>query len=169
MADLVAADRAAGDEQVVDALGKHCPVGHLEIATGGRQDQNAVPVDELGEDADAVVEPALATDIIVGHVVNRVDLAGFTDADAHPKVANFGTLTTGRELGECSGGHHCLSPPLNLCDGQALDIGPVDVGKMDEVEIGQVALVRDCTPRAADRGQIGRDGTGFSGLFEWLA
>ena len=54
--DPVAARRAPGDQQIADPPWQQIAVGQLEVAAGGGQDQHPVTVDELGIDADGVVE-----------------------------------------------------------------------------------------------------------------
>ena len=68
--------------RLVIALRHERPVGHLEIATRRGQDQDPVAVDELGEDADRILEPALLADVLAGQVVERLDLPGVADPDA---------------------------------------------------------------------------------------
>ena len=57
---VVAADAASGDQQVADALGHQRPIGHVPVAAGRRQNQDAVAIDELGKDADRIIETAPA-------------------------------------------------------------------------------------------------------------
>jgi len=48
----------------------------VQVAPGRRQDEHAVPVDELGVDADRVTEARLAAHVLPGQVVDRIDLPG---------------------------------------------------------------------------------------------
>ena len=154
--DLVAADAAAGDQQIVDALGQQRAVGHVEIAPGGRQDQDAVAVDELGKDADGVVEPRLLAHVRAGEVVERVDLAGVANAQRHAEIAQLGVLAAGHEARQRLDRVDGLAPPSHLADGQVGRVGAVDFRHVHQVEIGQVALVRHRAPGAGDGVQIRR-------------
>src|SRR5580693_9130238 len=52
---VVAADAASGNQQVADALGHERTIRHMPVPARRRQDQDAVAVDEFGEDADRIV------------------------------------------------------------------------------------------------------------------
>jgi hypothetical protein len=50
--DPVSGHAAPGDQQGLDVLRNEDPVARLKVAAGRGQDQDAIAVDELGEDAD---------------------------------------------------------------------------------------------------------------------
>ena len=160
MGDLVAADAAPGDQQIADALGHQRAVGHVPVAAGGRQDQDAVAVDELGKDADGVVEARLLAHVVAGQVVERVDLAGVADAQRHAEVAQLGVLAAGHEAAQRLDRIDRLAPAAHLADGQVVGIGAVDLRHVHQVQVGQVALVGDRAPGAGDGVQVRRDDAG---------
>ena len=98
MAHAIAAGNSAGTNQVFDPIGKQGAVGNLKVASGGGQNENAIPVNKLGEDANAVVKAPLLTNIVLGHVVVGINLARVSNAQSHTKVTKFGTLTAGHKL-----------------------------------------------------------------------
>ena len=138
-------------------LGTSDAVRHLEVAPGRRQDQDPVAVDELGEDADRVLEAALLADVLGGQVVERLDLARVADADRHPEVAQLRVLAPGHELPQRVDRVHRLLAALDLAARQVVGAGAVDPGQVDQVEVGEVALVGDRSPRPGERDQVLRD------------
>ena len=125
MRDLVAGHAAPGDQEVVDALRDEDPVGHLEVAARGRQDERAVAVQELGEDADRVVEARLVAHVVPGEVVAADDLAGVARAEGHAEGAQPGVLEAGGEAPERLDGHERLPASLDLGARQVAHVGAV--------------------------------------------
>ena len=85
--DPVPADGPPGDRhQVADRLRQQRPIRELQIPPRRRQHQHPVAVDELRVDADRVLEPPLLANVVLGQVVDRVDLARVPDPDRHPEI-----------------------------------------------------------------------------------
>src|SRR5208337_2786051 len=95
---VVAADASPGNQQIADALGYERAIGDVPVPPGGRQDQNAVAVDELGEDADRIIEPCLFTHVVSGQVVQSIDLARVANAERHAEIAQLCVLAARHEL-----------------------------------------------------------------------
>ena len=141
----------------------------MPVASRGWQDQDAVAVDELGKDADRVVETALFAHIRAGEIVERVDLARVADTECHAEVAQLGVLAAGHEAAQRLQRVNRLASATHFADGQIIRVGAVDFRHMDEVQIRQITLIGDRAPGAGDRMQTRGDDAGGERLFERLA
>ena len=164
MGDAVSANGAATHQQVLDALGQHGAVGHVHVTAGGGQNQYAVAVDELGVNAHRVVKARLVPHVLLGHVVDRVDLARVADADGHAKVAQPHPGAAGRVAAQRLNGQHGLLAPFDLEVGQAVGVGAVAAGQVHQVHVGQLAGVVHRAPGAGNGVQVRRDHAVADGL-----
>ncbi len=137
------------------ALRQQIAVRQLEVAAGGRQDQNAVAVDELGVDPDRVVEPALLANVVFGHVVDGVDLAGVADADRHAEVAQPGPSNS-RACSLRSASMACIAWRRPSISPRVIESGsvPSTSREVHDVHVRQLAGVVDRTPGSGERGEV---------------
>src|ERR1019366_3651032 len=166
---VVAADASPGNQQIADALGYERTIGDVPVPPGGRQDQNAVAVDELRKDADRIVKPRLFTHVVAGQVVQSVDLARVANAERHAEIAQLRVLAARHELTQRLHRVDGLAAATHLTDGQVSRIGTVDFRYVHEVQIRQIPLVGHRAPRTRDRVQRRRNDAGVERLLERLA
>ena len=86
-----------------------------------------------------------------------------------PKLRSLRVLAAGHERAERVDGVHRLAPALDLAARQVVGVGAVDPGQMDEVQVGQVALVGDGAPGPASVMRSFGIDTGLDRLLEGLA
>src|SRR6185312_17520875 len=132
-------------------------------------DKHTIPINEFRENAYRIVEPRLLTNIIAGQVVKRVDFARVPDSERHAKVAQLGILATRHELSQRLERIDRLAAAAHLPHGQVMGIGPIDLGYVHQVEIGEVALVAHRAPGSGNGMQVRRDDAGLESLLERLA
>ena len=140
----------------------------MHVAAGGGQNQNAVAIDELGVDAHRVVKARLVPHVLLGHVVNGVDLARVADADGHAKVAQPHPGAARRVAAQRLDRQHGLLAPFNLEVGQAVGVGAVAAGQVHQVHVGQLAGVVHRAPGAGNGVQVRRDHAVADGLGKGL-
>ena len=87
MADAITSCNPTCAYQVLDIFRDQGSIGQVEVATGGWQDEDAVAIDELGEDADRVVKPSLLAHIVLSHIVGSINLTGITNAQGHAEIS----------------------------------------------------------------------------------
>ena len=141
----------------------------MHVAARRRQNQNAVTVNELGIDADAVFESTFVAHIVFGHVVERIDFARVADPDAHAKVSQARALAARRVSLERFDGEHRLATAFDFPLGQAVWIRSIHARQMDEVHVGHLTAVMYGAPCSGDGVQMRRDQPVFDGLLKGFA
>ena len=125
----------------------------MKVTAGRRQDQQAVPVDELWEYPDRIVETRLAAHLGRREVVDCVDLARVAHAERHAEIAQLRVLAAWHEVTQRLDRVHGLAPAFDLAARQIVGIGAVAAGEVHEIEVRQIALVADGAPRTRQRGE----------------
>jgi hypothetical protein len=132
-------------------------VGDVQVAPGRRQDQHAVPVDELWVDADRVTEACLAAHVLLGQVVDSVT---WRRPSISKRVRLSGSVPSHPELPPDAPG---LDGGLMPVPGQALDPDHGEVAAeapepLQEGDLGAGPRRRDRRGQAASAPEFIRTG-----------
>ena len=123
----------------------------MHVATGGRQNENAISVNKLWVNTNSVIKPGLLSDVVFCHVVQSINFSCVSNPDSHGKVAKANLATPWRVAAQRFNSQHRLAASIDFVVRHAVWIRTIATGQMHQIHIREFACVVDGPPSPANR------------------